>query len=150
MTVSSISDAFKLCPRTYNRSIVINLPHSHVGFYFDSCQRMVSHFVNGTHNLPELSDIRFENGIASAELIGQGKGIKNVVLCYTDSVNTLYHKQKWQKIPCAVNGNKISVKVPEKAHSFYISAYDEDAKYNDLCGSTNVIVLENSNTKTTN
>ena len=84
MTVSSITKAFKKCPTTYNRSVVINLPHSHIGFYFDSCQRMVSHFVNGTANLPKLSDIKVKDGIASAEILDKGKGIqKQTPLSYS-------------------------------------------------------------------
>lgn len=141
MTVSTISEAFRRCPKTYNRSIVINLPHSHVGFLFDSCQRMVSHFVNGTANLPKLGDIKVKDGIASAEILGQGKGIKESYLCYTDSTEKRYHKREWKKIPAAIKGKTISAKVPANAHSYYLTAYDEKARFNDLCGSTDVIVL---------
>ena len=141
MTVASISRAFRECPETYNRSVVINLPHSHVGFYFESCQRMVSHFVNGTVNLPKLSDIKVENGVASAEILENGKGIKSAFICFTDSKEKLYHKRVWKKNPAQINGRTVSAEIPDGAHSYYLSVYDENAKYNDLCGSTDVIVL---------
>ena len=139
MTVATISAAFRECPKTYNRSIVIRLPHSHVGFLFDSCQRMASHFLNGTVNLPKLSDIKVSDGIASAEILEQGKGIKYAVLCYTDSTDKRYHKRLWQQIPAEIKGKTVSAKIPANAHSFYLSVYDEEAKYKDLCGSTDVI-----------
>jgi dienelactone hydrolase len=140
MTVASITKAFKKCPTTYNRSIVVNLPHAHVGFLFDSCQRMVSHFVNGTANLPKLSDIKFKDGIASAEILDKGKGIKKAVLCYTDSKEK-YHKRKWQHLPAEIKGDIVSAKIPEGAHSYYLSVFDGEGRFKDLCGSTDVIVL---------
>ena len=140
MTVASITKAFKKCPTTYNRSIVINLPHAHVGFLFDSCQRMVSHFVNGTANLPKLSDIKVKDGIASAEILDKGKGIQKAVLCYTDSKEK-YHKRKWQQLNAEIKGNTVSAKIPDGAHSYYLSVFDGNGRFKDLCGSTDVVVL---------
>ena len=140
MTVSSITKAFKKCPTTYNRSVVINLPHSHIGFYFDSCQRMVSHFVNGTANLPKLSDIKVKDGIASAEILDKGKGIQKAVLCYTDSKEK-YHKRKWQQLAAEIKGNTVSAEIPDGAHSYYLSVFDGNGRFRDLCGSTDVVVL---------
>lgn len=140
MTVSSITKAFKKCPTTYNRSVVINLPHSHSGFYFDSCQRMVSHFVNGTANLPKLSDIKVKDGIASAEILDKGKGIQKAVLCYTDSKEK-YHKRKWQQLAAEIKGNTVSAEIPDGAHSYYLSVFDGNGRFRDLCGSTDVVVL---------
>ena len=140
MTVSSITKAFKKCPTTYNRSVVINLPHSHSGFYFDSCQRMVSHFVNGTANLPKLSAIKVKDGIASAEILDKGKGIQKAVLCYTDSKEK-YHKRKWQQLAAEIKGNTVSAKIPDGAHSYYLSVFDGNGRFRDLCGSTDVVVL---------
>ena len=147
MTVASISKAFKECPTTYNRSIVNALPHSHVGFYFASCKRMVSHFLNGTANLPKLGDIKVKDNVASAEILGQGMGIKSAFLCFTDSNDPKYHKRKWQKIKADINGKIISAKIPANAHSFYLTAYDADAKYNDLCGSTDAVTGYSANKK---
>lgn len=142
MTVQSITKAFKRCPKTYNRSVVIRLPHSHVGFYFESCQRMVSHFVNGTPNLPKLSDIRVADGVASAEILERGKGITEAYLCYTDSIDPVYHKREWKTIPATIKGNTVSAPVPEKAHSYYLTVYEKKSRYNTLCGSTDVVVLD--------
>ena len=102
---------------------------------------MVSHFVNGTVNLPKLSDIKVENGVASAEILENGKGIKSAFICFTDSKEKLYHKRVWKKNPAQINGRTVSAEIPDGAHSYYLSVYDENAKYNDLCGSTDVIVL---------
>ena len=142
-TVSTITKAFKVCPKVYNRSIVIKLPHSHVGFDFECCERMAAHFLKGEVNLPKLSDIRFKDGIASATILDHGKGIKEAYLCYTDSTDPVYYKREWKKIPAAVKGNSILAKVPENANSFYLTAFDEKSRFNTLCGSTNGIVLEN-------
>lgn len=141
MTVETISAAFNGCPKTYNHSIVVNLLHSHTGFYFDSCIRMVSHFLNGAPNLPKLSRIKVKNGIAGAEILDRGKGIKEAFLCYTDS-NKQYHLRRWNFIPAEIKGNTISAKIPEKAHSYYLTAYEDDSIFDDLCGSTDAIVLE--------
>lgn len=143
MTLQSINKAFKVCPTTYNRSIVIRLPHSHVGFYFDSCQRMISHFLKGTAGLPKLSDIAVRDGVAYAKILGQGKGIKKVYLNYCDdSVGKKPFQRVWKQIPAEIKGDVISAEIPKKAHSYYLTAYDEDSKYRDLCGSTDVIVKE--------
>ena len=73
---------------------------------------MVSHFVNGTANLPKLSDIKVKNGIASAEILDKGKGIQKAVLCYTDSKEK-YHKRKWQQLAAEIKGNTVSAKIPD-------------------------------------
>ena len=141
-TVPTITKAFRTCPKVYNRSIVIELPHSHIGFEFESCKRMAAHFLKGEANLPELSDIQVKDGVASAAILDHGKGIKEAYLCYTDSTDPVYYKREWKKIPATINGNTIFAKVPENANSYYLTAYDGKSRHNTLCGSTNGVVPE--------
>ena len=140
-TVESLGKGFKECATLDTKSIVIDLPHDHIGFSFDSCERMASFFTKGETPLPKLSDIELKGNIASCKILRHGKGIKQAVLCYTDSTEQKYHLRKWQQIPAEIKGDTITVKVPEKAHSFYISAYEGESKYHDLCGSTQPVVL---------
>lgn len=143
MTLSGITKAFKVCPKVYNRSIVIGLLHSHMGFDFVCCQRMAAHFLKDGANLPRLGNIQVKDGIASAKILDRGKGIKIGFLCYTDSTDPVYHKREWKTLKADIQGNTVSAKIPSGAHTYYLSVHDEYSRFNTLCGSTDVVVLEN-------
>ena len=142
VTLESLKRAFDECPTLENKSLVIRLPHSHVGFRFPSVFRMAAHFTQGGPGLPKLTDITQDGKIVSAKILEQGKGIKRAILCYTDSTEKVYHKQEWKSIPAKIENGVISAEVPEGAHKYFLSAYDEESKYNDLCGSTSPVFIK--------
>lgn len=143
MTLTSLNEAFKECPTLYNKTIVNNLPHSHIGFDFEACFRMASHFTRKQTALPKLGKIQQKGNVVSAKILEQGKGIKYAVLNYTDTpTDTRYHERKWKSIPAEIKGDTITAKVPAKAHHYYLSAYEKDSRFHDLCGSTETIVVE--------
>ena len=140
--LEELNMAFEECPKLENKSIVMRLPHAHVGFKFASVLRMANHFTKGETGLPKLSDITQDGNIVSAKILDQGKGIKRAILCYTDSTEKVYHKQEWKSIPAKIENNIISAELPEGAHKFFISAYDGESKHNDLCGSTSPVFIQ--------
>ena len=140
-SLDTLKKAFEECPKLENKSLVIRLPHSHVGFYFDSCLRMAAHFTQGKPGLPKLSDIVRKGNRVSAKILDPGKGIQHAILCYTDSKEKVYHKRVWKSIPAKIEKDVISAELPPGAHQFFLSAYDEKSRYNDLCGSTSPVIL---------
>ena len=135
-TPQSLQNAWDVCPTIVNKSIVIRLPHSHVGFKFPSCFRMADHFANGAPMLPKLSKITVKDGVASCKVLNKGKGIIKTVFCYTIDRAPKSKDRKWLEIPAKMEGDTLSVKLPEKILQGYFSAYDEKSRYNDCCGSS--------------
>ena len=140
-TVESLGMGFRECAKLENKSLVIRLPHSHVGFRFDSCFRMAAHFTRGETGLPKLSDITQNGNTVSAKILDPGKGVKYAVLCYTDSTEKVYHKRVWKSIPAKIEKDVITAELPAGAHQFFLSAYEKKSRFNDLCGSTSPVIL---------
>ena len=141
VTLESLDRGFRECAKLENKSLVIRLPHSHVGFYFDSCLRMAAHFTKGEPGLPKLSDITQNGNTVSAKILDPGKGVQFAVLCYTDSKEEAYHKRVWKSIPAKIEKDVITAELPAGAHQFFLSAYEKKSRYNDLCGSTSPVIL---------
>ena len=140
--LENLAQGFKECPRVENKSVVIQLPHHHNGFCFDSALRMANHFTQGETGLPKLSDITREGNRVSAKILDPGKGIQSAVLCYNDdSAEKIYHEQKWKSIPAKIENDVISAELPPGTRQFFLSAYEEDSPYHDLCGSTTPVFL---------
>ena len=104
-------------------------------------RRMAAHFTQGKPGLPKLSDIMQKGNLVSAKILDPGKGIQQAILCYTDSTEKVYHKRVWKSVPAEIKQNVISAELPAGAHQFFLSAYDEKGRYNDLCGSTSPVIL---------
>lgn len=142
VNLRTLKDSFKTCPTIDTKSIVIELPHSHIGFEFDSCFRMAKHYTTKEEpSLPKLSDMKVNRNVATCKILSSGKGIKKAVLCYTnDDKQPKYHLRKWSTVPAEIKGDTITAKVPAGAYMYYISAYESESKHHDLCGSTNPVV----------
>lgn len=148
VNLKTLNDAFNECPTIDTKSIVIDLPHSHIGFDFDACFRMAEHYAAGdVPSLPKLSDLTVQGDTASCQILNPGKGIGNAVLCWTDDSNPKLHLRKWSTVPAKIEGKVITAKIPEKAHTFYISAYEGESRFHDLCGSTNPVFRKVSEEK---
>ncbi len=141
VTLESLDRGFRECAKLENKSLVIRLPHSHVGFNLDSCLSMEAHFTKGDTGLPKLSDITQNGNTVSAKILDRGKGIEYAVLCYTDSKDPVYHKRVWKSIPAKIEKDVITAELPAGAHQFFLSAYEKKSRYNDLCGSTSPMIL---------
>ena len=141
VTLETLKTGFEICPTRVNQSLVIRLPHSHVGFLFESCQRMAAHFTQGTPGLPKLGELTIQGDAVSASILEQGKGIQYAVLCYTDSTEKVTHKREWKSSPAEIKNGRVTATLPPGAHQFFLSAYDEKSRYNDLCGSTLPAIL---------
>ena len=140
VTFRSLQRAWDDCPKIVNKSLVIRLPHSHVGFTFPACFRMAKHFALGEKGLPVLEKAVVKDGMASVDIISEGKGIVDTVFCYTtDKADKKFRFRKWQSIPAKRSGKTLSVKLPEGIYQGFFSAYDEKTKRNDCCGSSNVL-----------
>lgn len=143
MTLATLNDAFRECPTVTNKTIVNDLPHAHIGFDFEACFRMASHFTRKQPGLPKLDRIRQNGNLVRAKILDPGKGIGYAVLNYTDSSrHEVYHLRQWKSIPAEVRDGFVSAEVPEGAHQYYLSAYEKDSTFHDLCGSTETMIRE--------
>ena len=140
VTVASLQRGFDECPTIINRSLVIQLPHSHIGFTFPACFRMADYFLKDAPPLPKLGKPVVRNGMASVEILGEGKGIKETIFCWTgDGKEPSNHKRTWHTLPAERNGNTLSVKLPDGIFQGFFSAYDETTRFHDCCGSSDVL-----------
>lgn len=141
VTLATLDAGFQECAKLENKSLVIRLPHSHIGFTFHSCFRMAAHFTQGGPGLPKLSDIDRSGNLVRAKILDPGKGIRKAILCYTDSTEKVYHKRVWKSVAAKIEKDVISAELPDGAHQFFLSAYDGESRFNDLCGSTAPVIL---------
>lgn len=141
MTLATLNNAMKEYPELENKTIVNDLPHSHIGFAFEACARMAAFFTQNKPGLPKLDNLKLTGNKVCTKILEQGKGIRYALLCYTDSTEEVYHLRQWKSIPAEINGDTITAELPEGAHQFYVSAYEKDSKFHDLCGSTETVIL---------
>ena len=143
VTMESLRGAFNECPTIVTKSLVIRLPHSHRGFLFDSAPRMAKHFMDPEQvpSLPILGKPLVKDGVLSAEIKSFGLGMGKALLCYSCSPRTeKRHLWEWKTLPAEVNGNTVSARIPEGVTQCFLSIYEENiGKYNDLCGTTEVV-----------
>lgn len=141
-TPASLQAAFDECARLENKSMVINLSHSHVGFTFPACFRMAEYFLKDGPGLPKLGQLKANDKEISADILSQGKGIIEAILCYTDDPGEISHKRVWKSIPANFDQNRVWAQIPEKTLQCFLSAYDEKTPRQDLCGSSNLLAVE--------
>ncbi|MDD4868940.1 MAG: hypothetical protein PHR77_00165 [Kiritimatiellae bacterium] len=139
ITPEALQAAFDEAPTFVNEAMVIRLPHAHIGYEFTASFRIADAVLKGTPPLPKLGRSTIKDSVISAELLEKGKGIKRCVLCYTlDFDVTPWHKRAWKSLPAEVNGNIVSAKLPDGVCQCFLSAYDEEDKWNSCCGSSNL------------
>jgi hypothetical protein len=141
-TPATLQAGFDECAKLENLSMVIRLPHSHIGFRFPSCFRMAEYFLKAGSGLPKLGKAQIEGKHIRTQILSQGKGVTHAILCYTEDANEeITHKRLWKSCPAQINENVVSAELPSGVHQCFLSAYDEKSHYDDLCGSTNIIEL---------
>ena len=142
-TPATLQAGFDECAKLENQSLVIRLPHSHIGFEFPSCFRMAEYFLKGGTGLPKLSKAKIEGNSIHADILSQGKGITHAILCYTeDAAEKIAHKRLWKSIPAQVGKNSVRAELPKGVYQCFLSAYDEESRFNDLCGSSNLVEFQ--------
>lgn len=139
-TITSLQAGFDECAKLENKSLVIRLPHDHLGFAFPSCFRMVEYFLKGGTGLPKLGSAQINGKYIRANILAKGKGITHAILCYTeDTQEKKPHKRLWKSIPAQFDETSIQAELPDKVYQCFLSAYDGKSQFNDLCGSSNLI-----------
>ncbi|OQA88244.1 MAG: Alpha/beta hydrolase family protein [Lentisphaerae bacterium ADurb.Bin242] len=136
-TPASLKKGFEECAKLENKSLVIELPHSHIGFTFGSCFRMADAFLKNGIALPKLGKPQVSINTIHADVLFEGKGIVKAILAYTDSADEkVSHKRVWKSIPAQFNGKSVQAKIPPNTVQCFLSAYDQEGGFNDFCGST--------------
>ena len=140
MTPESAQAGFDECACHWGHAIVPELPHSHIGFEFDSVERMAKHFACGETPLPRLGAIEVAGGVASAKVLSRGKTTGAAFLSYTcDGAEPVEWKRKWTTVPAEIECDVVRAKLPDGVFQAFLSLYEADkGKYNDLCGSSSL------------
>lgn len=151
MTPASAQTAFEECPTHYGHAIVPRLPHSHVGFEFESVLRMAGHFTRGTPSLPMLGKTTVVGGVLKAKIARRGKSTGRAALHFTADPETpdakrwceRANKRKWLEAPAGVDGDEVVAEIPAGARQAFLSLYERDeGRFKDLCGSSDVVDIE--------
>lgn len=130
---------FAACANFAGVALVNGLTHSHVGFEFDSVQRMAKHFTGSAKSLPRFGEPRVRDGVVSADLIDEGEGVTAVGLCYTTSDELPTWKRKWRKSAATREGKTVSAVIPKGTVQCYLAAGERDSRFHDLRGTTSFI-----------
>ena len=144
VTPETLQQGFNECPTIQNKSLVAKIRHSHNhGFRLKACQRMADHFLKGAPSLPKLGKPVLKDGILSAEILQEGKGIKKAILSYTvDRAENKAHKRVWKTVAATINVKKVSATLPADTFQCFLSVYDEETQENDCCGSSDLVVMK--------
>ncbi len=141
--IPALERSIAATPTTANRTLVIRLEHSHIGFELSPVFRIVDSVLKNGVPLPKLGPISTKDGVASAKILNPGKGIRLPQLCYTKGSGPL-SQRLWLNTPAKCAGGTISAKIPEGVTQYYLTAFDEkDASGQWNCsGSTAVVTVE--------
>lgn len=140
--IPALERSIAATPTTANRTLVIRLEHSHIGFELSPVFRIADSVLKNGVPLPKLGPISEKNGIASAKILNRGKGIRLPQLCYTKGNGPL-SQRLWLNTPAKCAGDTISARIPEGVTQYYLTAFDEkDASGQWNCaGSTRVVTV---------
>lgn len=131
---------FDECATFDGCALVVDLPHSHCGFGFDSVHRMAAYYAGmEPKRLPRLGTPRIADGRLSADILDSGKGVACARIAYTTSNDPVTHKRKWKYAPAETDGRTVSAKIPKETVQCFLAAYEGNARYNDLCGTTTFV-----------
>lgn len=143
ITPEEIQAAYEETPLTANRTLVPQMPHSHVGFEFQVCFRIADSVLKGMTPLPKLGKTRIVDGKILAEVLTQGKGIKKCFFYYTkDREQKTYFKRAWVTEPAELQGNVVSARLPKGVYQCFLAVFDEDNVRNFCCGASDVLFFE--------
>ncbi len=140
---ATMQAGFEACGKMLgNRTMIVELPHSHVGFRFQACRRYAEHLLKNAPGLPLLGKSTVADGTISCEVPDEGKGIKQTFIAFTcDRDEAEPPKRKWQMLPAEYSNKVISAKLPENVYQCFLAAYDEDDLSTYCCGTGDVITF---------
>ena len=128
---------FGECARFDGCALVVNLPHSHIGFGFPSVFRMAAYYAGiDSKRLPKLGVPSLAGGCLSAEILDPGKGIAFAKIAYTTSNDPVTYRRPWNYAPAEVDGTVVRAKIPKGTVQCFLAAYEGRSRHNDLCGTT--------------
>lgn len=128
-----------------NKTMIMRLPHGHVGFTYEPCRRHVDAMLKGEPNLPILGKTTVKNDRISAEITDSGKGVKWVYLYYTKSDNSVRRDRQWERVRVESfkrGDKKISAQIPAGTTQCFLAAYDEFNLDRMCCGTGDVITFK--------
>lgn len=139
----SMQAGYEACGKMLGgRTLIINLPHSHIGFVFGACRRYADSVLQGKTGLPVLGKTSVKGRTLSAKVKSEGAGIKKCYLCYTtDRKEPLWHKRQWQMTEATYSNGTIKATLPPDVLQCYLAAYDEEDLESYCCGTGDVITL---------
>jgi len=140
---ASSQTGFDECPTHFGHAVVPRLPHSHIGYKFESVMRMAKFFAEAGPALPVLGRATASGGVISAPVLRHGVSDGRAVLNWTaDRVAEKPHKRKWVAAPAELKDGVVSAKIPDGAFQAYLSLYEKDeGKFKDLCGSSSIMEI---------
>lgn len=127
-----------------NHTMIVKLPHSHVGFRFEPVRRYVDAILQDKPGLPKLSRIQVDGQKISAAVIDPGKGVKKVYLCYTSDRERAHNERQWHTIPAKFDrkSNTVSANIPDNVFQCFLAVYDEYATGRMCCGTSEVLTFK--------
>ena len=141
----SMQAAFDACGKMLgNKSMVVRLPHSHIGFHFKWLFRTVDAILKGGPGLPKLGKPVVSGKTISAPVLDPGKGIRKVLFCWTAQSERAKEKsweRKWETAPAELAGGTVKASLPDGVWQCYLAAYDEDDLRSHCCGSSDVVTF---------
>lgn len=142
--VPAMQRSWDTAPTTANRTLIIGLPHSHIGYQLSPTFRIVDAALRGGVPLPVLGRAEVKDGeVLAAPVENVGKGIKLAQLCFTTDDGPLC-KRPWNTAAATVRNGEISAVLPEGTVMAFLAAFDEqDADGKWFCaGTSNVVVVK--------
>ena len=137
VTPGSSNAGFARCARLDGVTLVNDLPHSHIGFSFDSVHRMAAYYTGSGRRLPKLGKARISDGWLEAPVLDDGAGIAAVKLGYTVSTDMPEWKRQWKYAQGEMSGGKVRARLPAGTVKCYLAAYEKErSRFKDLCGTT--------------
>ena len=140
----SFQNAFDTLGENFgNSSLLVELPHSHIGFRFQPCRRYADALLKDAPGLPKLARARRDGGELAAAVLECGKGIKKAFLCWTADRDMPPHLRKWRMSEARYDtaARMLTAALPENCHQCYLAAYDEEDVASRCCGTGNLVTL---------
>ncbi|MBO5959690.1 MAG: alpha/beta fold hydrolase, partial [Lentisphaeria bacterium] len=140
---ATMQAGFDACgKRLGNRTMIVELRHSHIGFTFKACQRIADSILKDAPGLPVIGKTTINGSTISAKVKSEGLGVKKAFLCYTtDRTEPIPHNRKWHMIEAEYRNGIIRAEIPDGVFQYYLAAYDEDDLTSYCCGSGDVITI---------